>query len=110
MKKIKKKTRKDYVNEAIANGDIERLNKIHSAMILLFAVAEGLKGDAEEIEARSKIAVMDMKMCANKLSRAFDDYRASYRKMVGKESGKDLIEDFEKFDKEFRRYAKIEDI
>lgn len=106
----KKQTRTQIIEAAKANGDYDKLIQLQSAMILLFSVAEGLKGDAEEIEARSGIAIMELKMSANKLTKAFDDYRASYRKLVSSDAGKMLIADFEDFDKQFRSYAKLANI
>lgn len=80
-----------------------------SAMHLLYSEAISLFDEVtEELDNYQKI-VRDVKMVTKRLDFDFKTYNDVMQKLISSDQNKNLCADLEDFDKQFRRFARIED-
>ena len=102
------KPKKEILERASKNGSIDRLNSLLSAAHLLRCEAANLVSEANDLMIENGLLLGELKKYSNDLDRIQDIYFNEFTSMIDTEKQKkDLFYDYEHFDKEFRKYAKL---
>ena len=95
--------------EAFNNSeDAKRVNMLMSAAYLLFTEAMNITEELNDILSKRNLSVGIFKHHHRSLNKSFDIYHADFKSMIKRpEEKENFIIDFEQFDKEFRKFAKL---
>ena len=101
--------KKDLIEKATADGAIDRMNQLLSAAHILNCEANALVEEAADLMDKYGLLLGDIKMRHNGFVRSADMYFSTFASMVKNEKNKmDMFKDLDDFDKDFRKWAKIE--
>ena len=101
--------KKDLIDKATAGGAMDKMNQLISAAHILNCEANSLVEEASDLMDKYGLLLGDLKMRHNSFVRSADVYFSTFASMVKNEKNKmDMFKDLEDFDKEFRKWAKIE--
>lgn len=101
--------KKKLIERARANGSIDRLNQLLSAMHLLVCTANNYFEESAELLHENGLMLGELKKSFNNYVYYADQYFREFGVMInGEESKMDMFQDIDNFDAYFRNYNKIE--
>ena len=102
------KPKKHLIEQAQANGSMERLNKLLSASHILLCEANNLIEEASDLMDAQGLMLGMLKKRHNDLTRAADSYFGEFAAMITTDKSKmDMFGDMDDFDNKFRAWAKV---
>lgn len=102
------KPRKELIEQAQANGSMDRLNLLLSASHILLCEANSLIEEASDIMSEQGMMIGGIKKKHSDLIRVANAYFKEFASLVTTEQSKmDMFRDMDDFDEKFRRWAKI---
>lgn len=101
------KPKKHFIDRAIENGSIDRLNKLLSASHILLCVSNNYVEEAADLMKANGLLLGDLKKLHNNFLTAADRYFSEFATMVT-DAKMDMFADIEAFDTIFRQWNKIE--
>lgn len=103
------KPKKHLIESAIADGSIERMNLLLSAVQILLSEAKKLSDEASDLLFERGLLIGEVKKLHRDFERCAARYFEEFASLVETEKSKmDMFSDLEQFDKSFRKWAKIE--
>lgn len=101
--------KKHYVERAVANGSMARLNQLLSASHILLCEANSLLEEASDLMMRNGLLLGELKQLHNRFTTAADRYFSEFASMVDTEQQKmDMFTDMDGFDAWFRKWSKLD--
>ena len=102
------KAKKEIIERAVANGTMDRVNRLLSAAHLLNCEANGLIEEAADLLRANGLLLGDLKRLHNEFVKCADRYFLEFGTMVTDQGKKmDMFTDMDEFDAMFRKWAKI---
>lgn len=102
------KPKKELLLRMREDGVDKRINTLLSAVHVLHCEASNLFGETEDLLIQYGCLVGELKREHSAMVKAMDKYFNDFTSMIdSKQSGKDLFEDLDNFDKVFRKWAKL---
>ena len=103
------KPKEIFIKNAIANGSIDRLNILLSAVHLLNCTANMYAEEAADLMEKNGLLLGRLKQLHNNFLKSADMYFREFAGMVFNEQTKmAMFQDMESFDNIFRQWSKIE--
>lgn len=99
--------KKKLIDKAIADGSIERLNKLLSAAHIMMCVSNNYVEEASDLMLGKGLLIGELKKLHNNLLCHADRYFKEFASMVS-DSKMDMFHDMEADDNIFRQWSKIE--
>lgn len=102
------KPKKNLIDQAIADGSIDRLNQLLSASHILLCEANSLIEEASDLMSDKGLMLGILKKRHNDLVKCADSYFKEFALMVTENKSKmDMFSDMDEFDQSFRAWAKV---
>lgn len=102
------KPRKELIEQAQANGSMDRLNLLLSASHILLCEANSLIEEASDLMSEHGLLIGMIKKRHTDLIRVSDAYFSEFATLVNTEKSKmDMFSDMDDFDNKFRAWAKV---
>ena len=102
------KPKEKYIKKAEEDGTLKKVNQLLSAAHVLRCEAANLVGETADLLESRGLLMGDLKKLHNDLDKVQDRYFYEFTQMItSKQSGKDLFDDCDEFDKNFRKWAKL---
>ena len=100
--------KKTVIEKAKEDGTLARVNQLLSAAHILRCEAANLTGETADLLQSKGLLMGELKKCHSDLDKVQDRYFYEFTQMItSKQSGKDLFDDCDEFDKNFRKWAKL---
>lgn len=99
--------KKNLIDRAIADGSIDRLNKLLSAAHILMCVSNNYVEEASDLMYEKGLLIGNLKKLHNNCLLHADRYFKEFASMVDG-SKMDMFKDMEGFDAVFRQWSKID--
>lgn len=102
------KPKKDLIKAAEADGSIDRLNSLLSAVHILNCEANMLVEEAADLMNAKGLLLGNLKRLHNSFVKSADMYFLEFSSLVETEKSKmDMFRDMDDFDAKFREWAKL---
>lgn len=102
------KPRKQLIDAATADGSIDRLNSILSAVHILNCEANMLVEEASDLMSTKGLLLGNLKRLHNNFVKSADLYFQEFSSLVETEKSKmDMFRDMDDFNTKFREWAKL---
>lgn len=100
--------KKHLIEQAQANGSMDRLNLLLSASHILLCEANSLIGEASDLMSAQGLLIGMIKKKHGDLLRVSDAYFKEFASLITTEQSKmDMFGDMDDFDNKFRAWAKV---
>ena len=100
--------KKHLIEQAQANGSIDRLNLLLSASQILLGEANNLMEEASDLMSEQGLLIGTIKKKHGDFLRVSDAYFKEFASLVTTEQSKmDMFSDMDDFDNKFRAWAKV---
>lgn len=101
---------KKLIEDAKGNGSVDRLNVLVSAAHICMVEANTLMVEAADMLAENGLMLGELGWWTKSLLKEFDRYNANFTQMIlTDETKKNLFNDYEAFDKIYRKIMKIDE-
>lgn len=102
--------KKQLIEAIVANGTMDRLNKLFSAAHILKCEANNLYEEAADLLQQNGMLLGDLKRSHNDFVRAADRYFKEFSTLIDTEEQKmNMFSDIDTFDNYFRIWAKLKE-
>ncbi len=102
------KPKEKYIKKAKEDGTLAKVNQLLSAAHVLRCEVANLIGETADLLQSRGLLMGELKKLHNDLDKVQDRYFYEFTQMItSKQSGKDLFDDCDEFDKNFRKWAKL---
>lgn len=102
------KPKKDLIDAAQANGSIDHMNRLLSAVQILNCEANSLMEEANDLMEENGLRIGELKKMHNDFVKCADRYFKEFASCVCSEQEKmNMFSDCDDFSKSFRKWAKI---
>lgn len=102
------KPRKELIEQAQANGSMDRLNLLLSASHILLCEANNLIEEASDLMSAQGLLIGTIKKKYGDFLRVSDAYFKEFASLITTEQSKmDMFGDMDDFDNKFRAWAKV---
>ena len=100
--------KKSIIEKAKEDGTLAKVNQLLSAAHILRCEAANLTGETADLLESRGLLMGELKKCHSDLDKVHDRYFYEFTQMItSKQSGKDLFDDCDEFDKNFGKWAKL---
>ena len=102
------KPKQQLIDQATANGSMDRMNQLLSAAHILHCEANNLVEEASDLMSSQGLMLGMLKKRHNDLTKSADVYFKEFAGMVVSDKSKmDMFSDLDDFDQSFRKWAKV---